>query len=127
MSSNQILSENYYEFYLERRRFGGVDRRPTELEYQALVTLAQQSKFPSLALIIMLCREQGLRVHEAVRLSRADAEKALRESFLTVRGKGGLLRQIPLQTQSICVLQDAKQQVNRGEKLLFHQIKKHIK
>lgn len=64
LSSNQILSENYNEFHLERRRFGGVDRRPTELEYQALVTLAQQSNSTSLALIIMLCREQGLRVHE---------------------------------------------------------------
>lgn len=117
LSSNQTLSENYNEFHLERRRFGRVDRRPTELEYQALVTLAQQSRTPSLALIIMLCREQGLRVHEAVRLSRADAEKALREGFLTVKGKGGLIRQIPLQVQSISVLQDAMQQVNRGEKL----------
>ena len=65
----------------------------------------------------MLCREQGLRVHEAVRLSRVDAEKALREGFLTVKGKGGLIRQIPLQTQSFSVLQDAMQQVNRGERL----------
>lgn len=124
LSSNQILSENYNEFHLERRRFGGVDRRPTELEYQALVTLAQQSNSSSLAVIIMLCREQGLRVHEAVRLSRVDAEKALREGFLTVKGKGGLIRQIPLQTQSFSVLQDAMQQVNRGEKLFVLQDQK---
>ncbi|QPQ29404.1 hypothetical protein [Lysinibacillus sp. JNUCC 51] len=42
LSSNQVVSEKYINFNLERRRFGGIDCRPTELEYQALISLAKQ-------------------------------------------------------------------------------------
>lgn len=117
LSSNQVLSKKYLDFHLEKRKFGGINRQPTEFEYQALVTMASQSKNPEMANIIRLCRELGLRVHEALRLSRADAEKALRDGSLTVKGKGGLIREVPLPAIAVTILKEAMKSVERGEKL----------
>jgi len=117
LSDNKTLSEKYQEFSLDRRSFGGVDRRPTEMEYQSLLNIARESKNPEMADIIFLAREQGVRIHEAVRLSRTDAEKSIREEVLTVKGKGGLIRQIPLKEQSKAILKDAMNRVDRGQKL----------
>ncbi|GEL06206.1 tyrosine-type recombinase/integrase [Rummeliibacillus stabekisii] len=117
LGSNQALTKKYLNFNLEKRKFGGINRQPTELEYQALVTLARQSINPEMANIIQLCRELGLRVHEVVRLYRADAEKALRDDFLTVKGKGGLIREVPLSNHAAIILKDAMQSVERGDKL----------
>lgn len=69
------------EFSLESRQFGGVDRRPTGTEYEALVNLAKQTKNPEMASIIILTRELGLQVHEAVRLNHIDVEKVLERAF----------------------------------------------
>lgn len=117
VSSNQKLKEKYPEFELERRRFGGVNRRATEFEYQAIVTLAANSNNPKLALIIQLARELGLRVHEAAKIDRAAAEKALRTDYLTVKGKGGLVRDVPVPPIAVTILKSAMEQVDRGEKL----------
>lgn len=87
------------------------------MEYQGLLNIARNSKNPETADIIFLAREQGLRIHEVVRLGHSDAEKAIREDFLTVKGKGGLIRSIPLREQSRTVLQDAMKRVGRGHKL----------
>ncbi|WP_425332865.1 integrase domain-containing protein [Bacillus aerius] len=62
-----------------------------------MVSLASKSNNPKLAIIIQLARELGLRVHEAVKIERAAAEKALRTGYLTVKGKGGLVRDVPVQ------------------------------
>lgn len=124
LSDNKILSENYPEFLLERRSFGGVDRRPTQMEYQNLLLMARSSKNPETADIIFLAKEQGLRIHEIIRLDRADVEKALREGVLTVKGKGGLIRDVPLKEQSIGVLKDAMGRVERGHKLFVSENEK---
>jgi len=117
LSSNQTLSERYSEFNLERRRFGGVDRRPTNKEYYDLVELAKNTQNPSMAYIIILAREVGLRVHEAVRLNRSDAKKAIELKLLTVKGKGGLIRDIPLNEVAINALATSIKNIPRGEKL----------
>ncbi|XKO54656.1 tyrosine-type recombinase/integrase [Lysinibacillus fusiformis] len=117
LSSNQVLSEKNINFNLERRRFGGIDRRPTNLEYQAFISLAKQTRNPEIAFIIILGKEMGLRIHEAVRLSRSDVERAFRESFLTVKGKGGLIRQVPLNDVAITTLEAAIQNISRGQKI----------
>ncbi len=117
LSSNQTLSERYSEFSLERRKFGGVDRRPTNKEYYDLVELAKNTQNPEMAAIIILAREVGLRVHEAVRLSRTDAEKAISTNILTVKGKGGLIRDVPLNDVAIDALTMLLKNTQRGHKL----------
>ncbi len=126
ISSNQALTKKYMDFNLEKRKFGGINRQPTELEYQALVAMASQSKNPEMANIIRLCRELGLRIHEAVRLDRADAEKALRNGFLTAKGKGGLVREVPLPDIAVSILKESMKSIERGEKLFVpNELKAH--
>lgn len=124
ISNNQKLGEKFPEFELEPRKFGGVNRRATEFEYQALVTLATNSNNPKIATIIQLARQLGLRVHEAVKIDRAAAEKAIRFGYLTVKGKGGLIRDVPLSPISAIILKSAIEQVARGEKLF---VPNHLK
>jgi integrase/recombinase XerD len=124
LSDNERLKEKFPEFSLEKRSFGGINRRCTEAEYQALVNIAHSKGYEDTARMIQLMREQGLRVHEVTRLSRADAEKALRDGFLTVKGKGGLVREVPLRNVSRGILRDAMRNVDRGQKLF---VKPHEK
>jgi integrase/recombinase XerD len=117
LSENKKLTKCFPEFKLQKRSFGGVDRRPTEFEYQGLLNIAKASKRSEIAHIIQLAREQGGRVHEIVRLDRSDAEKALKENFLTFKGKGGLVRKVPLSEPAREILKKSISGVARGEKL----------
>lgn len=117
LSSNQTLSSRYSEFNLERRKFGGVDCRPTEKEYHELVNLVKDTKNPEMAAVIILARQMDLRVHEAVRISRTDVEKAFREGFLTVSGKGSFIREVSLNDVAKNTLETAIKNIPGGHKL----------
>lgn len=123
LPDNKELKEKF-NVNLERRVFGGVDRSWSNAEYQGMVTHAANLERLDVAHIIQLAREQGLRLHEAVRLDRAAAEQALREGMLTVKGKGGLVRSIPLREEGRAVLQEAMKDVGRGQKLFVPEEKK---
>lgn len=82
-----------------------------------MVALAANSNNPKLSYIIQLARELGLRVHEAVKIDRADAEKALRNGVLTVKGKGGLIRNVPINSTASTILKSAMSGIERGHKL----------
>lgn len=117
LSDNKNLAENYKEFSLEQRSFGGISRRATEMEYQGLVNLAHSLGRSEVTHIIQLAKEQGLRVHEVTRIGYQDAQKALRTNFLTVKGKGGLVREVPLKEQTRGLLKEAMTNVSPREKL----------
>lgn len=82
--------------------------------------------------VIILGKEMGLRIHKAVRLSRTEVERAFREGFLTVKGKGGLLRHVPLNDTAASTLKLAIKDVPRSQKLFVtltqkvHQVIQHI-
>lgn len=124
LSDNKQLAERFPEFILQKRTFGGIDRRPTEFEYQGLVNMAMASKRPETAHIIELARLQGGRIHEIVRLDRSDAEKALKEDFLPFKGKGGLVRKVPLRESAREILKEAMSGIGRGEKLFVGSVEK---
>ena len=65
-------------------------------EFEFLLNLAQDLGKMWIADILILGWELGLRIHEAVRLYRNDAERALVNGYLHIKGKGGKIRQIPL-------------------------------
>ena len=46
--------------------------------------------------IFMLGWYEGLRIHECFRIDTATAAQALREQTITIKGKGGLVRTLPL-------------------------------
>ena len=70
-------------------------------------------------LALYLARYAGLRIHECFRMDTAAAERALRENALTVKGKGGKIRIVPIEDDRITMmLQRLLDKTERGHKLL---------
>ena len=70
-------------------------------------------------LALYLARYAGLRIHECFRMDTAMAERALRENALTVKGKGGKIRIVPIEDDRITMmLQRLLDKTERGHKLL---------
>ena len=46
-----------------------------------------------------LARYAGLRIHECFRIDTATAERVLRENAITIKGKGGKVRTVPINEQ----------------------------
>ena len=86
---------------LERRRFGGVDRTWSGAEFNRMIGKAVAEHRDELAYAMYLARFAGLRVHEVYRLDTAAAEKALRDGEITVKGKGGKIRTVPVEDERI--------------------------
>ena len=70
-------------------------------------------------LALYLGRFAGLRIHECFRIDTATAEQALRENAITIKGKGGKVRTIPIEDERITThLKKQLERTERGQKLL---------
>ena len=69
-------------------------------------------------LALYLARYAGLRIHECFRMDTAAAEQALREQAVTVKGKGGKIRTVPINEQIAIALRRQLARTQRGYKLL---------
>ena len=70
-------------------------------------------------LALYLARYAGLRIHECFRIEHpATAEQALRENAVTVKGKGGKVRTVPINEQIALALRKQLDRTQRGHKLL---------
>ena len=67
--------------------------------------------------ILYLGRYEALRIHECFRIDTATASRALKEDAITVKGKGGLVRSVPLHPILIPRLQYHLEHTPRGKKL----------
>ena len=104
---------------LERRRFGQQDRTWTNSEFGKLIGRAMAEEREDYILALYLARYAGLRIHECFRLDTAAAERALRENALTVKGKGGKVRIVPIEDDRITMmLERLLDKTERGHKLL---------
>ena len=104
---------------LERRRFGQLDRTWSGPEFNRLLGKAMAENRDDFILALYLGRYMGLRIHECFRIDTAAAERALRENALTVKGKGGKVRTVPIEDERILMmLRKLLAQTERGHKLL---------
>ena len=104
---------------LERRSFGGVDRTWSETEFETMLDLALQGEREDYVLAFCLGRLAGLRIHECFRIDTAIAEKALRENAITIKGKGGKIRTVPIENERITLMLRKRLAVTkRGHKLM---------
>ena len=100
---------------LERRRFGQQDRTWTNPEFGKLIGRAMAEEREDYILALYLARYAGLRIHECFRMDTAAAERALRENALTVKGKGGKVRIVPIEDDRITMmLQRLLEKTERG-------------
>lgn len=105
-------------FDLERRKFGDVDRTWSRDEYKGLVRIALEAGRDDYAACIILAWELGLRVHEIMRIDTAIARDTIKNSVLTIKGKGGKVRRIPTnEKKAIDELRRFLGSVPAGEKL----------
>ena len=103
---------------LERRRFGGVDRTWSAVEFNRMIGKAVVENRDDIAVALYLGRFCGLRIHEVMRLDTAAAERALREDAVTVKGKGGKVRTVPIEDERVrSGLKRVLDQTERGHKL----------
>ena len=104
---------------LERRCFGQQDRTWTNPEFSKLIGRAMAEEREDYILALYLARYAGLRIHECFRMDTAAAERALRENALTVKGKGGKIRIVPIEDNRITMmLERLLEKTERGHKLL---------
>lgn len=102
---------------LKRRRFGGVDRTWSTPEYNWFVAKALNLNYNDYAALLCLGRYAALRIHECFRLDTAAVEKALKTGLLTIKGKGGLVREVPINDSIRIMLRDTLKVTPRGQKL----------
>lgn len=102
---------------LERRRFGGVDRTWSNREFNLFFITCINDGHEDYAAIACLSYYAGLRIHECFRMDTATAEQALRENALTIKGKGGKMRTVPINDTIRIELQKMLAVTPRGHKL----------
>lgn len=106
------------ELSLESRHFGGVDRTWSDEEFNRMIEKAVAAGRSDIACALYLGRYCGLRIHETMRIDTAIAEQALREDAITIKGKGGKVRTVPIEDERVRVgLRTMLKQTIRGHKL----------
>ena len=115
LPSNADLSD---QAPLERRKLQGTDRHWTPEQFTAFVTACREAGRTDYADIATLTFYVGLRIHEVCRLDTAAVEAWERTGLLTVKGKGGRVRSVPVTAAAAKqALRDRKAAVRRGHKL----------
>ncbi len=104
--------------FLGRRSFSKVDRTWSDGECSRMLRKALVLKRCDYILAFYLARYAGLRTHECFRIDTATAEKVLRDNAITVKGKGGKIRTVPINEPIALALQEQLNRTQRGHKLL---------
>jgi site-specific recombinase XerD len=84
------------EFELERRKFGVTDWKWSSAEFNKMLVRCFESNREDYEACIIIARYAGLRLHEVMRIDTAAARAALKNDYLTVKGKNGLIRSVPI-------------------------------
>lgn len=103
---------------LERRRFGDTDRTWSNAEFNRMLAKAMAEERDDFILAFYLARYAGLRIHECFRIDTAIAEQALREGAITIKGKGGKVRIVPINEPIKVGMRNCLDVTQRGHKLL---------
>ncbi len=104
--------------FLERRSFGKVDRTWSDGEFSRMLERALALERYDYILAFYLARYAGLRIHECFRIDTATAEKTLRDNAITIKGKGGKIRTVPINEPISLALREQLCRTQRGHKLL---------
>ena len=103
---------------LERRCFGGTDRTWSNIEFEKMLDMAKVADRWDYILAFYLARFAGLRIHECFRIDTATAEDALKNNSITIRGKGGKVRTVPINEQIAVTMKTQLDATRCGHKLL---------
>ena len=105
------------EFDLTRRKFGGVDRTWSDGEYNRMVFQCWKANRDDYVACMLLARYAGLRLHEVMRMDTAIARAALKNGYITIKGKGGKVRDVPINEAIQIELEKFLEIIPAGQKL----------
>lgn len=120
LSDNKELQQQYGIELTKTSQVNG-NRAWTADEYQGMMQIAKELRQENVADCLTLARTMGLRVTEAVAVSRAQAESALRTGLYTVQGeaKNGKHRQVPLSAAGKAIFERRLRYTERGNRLFI--------
>lgn len=78
----------------------GPDRAWEPEEIKKMQKLAMIEGQARIADMIQIAVDHGFRIHEVIRLERVDLQKGLKEGSIKIKGKGGLVRKVPVQNRA---------------------------
>jgi len=114
-------------FNLEKRKFGGVDRTWTDSEFSIMLLEALNINRDDWASCMSIARYAGLRLHEVMRIDTAIARRALKNGYITIKGKGGKIREVPINENIRVIFEKYLKLTPSGHKLFVPKGKKtHI-
>jgi site-specific recombinase XerC len=104
-------------FNLQKRQFGQKDRTWSQREFILFVAKAMELGREDYAAIFCLARYAALRLHECFRIDTQITSKAVKTGIITVKGKGGLIRDVPINLSIEIELKKLLAVTPRGRKL----------
>lgn len=102
--------------YAPKRAFHGIDRAWSNEEFTGMVNKAMELGRPLVTYALGAAYAQGLRIHEVMQIDHDRATKALHGGYITVKGKGGLWRDVELTDMGRRILEDAVKVTSRGRR-----------
>lgn len=111
------LPENS-ELHLERRSVGVANRAWLPDEISKACRTAQDMKRNDVLLALRIGTDFGLRIHEIAKLRTEQITDAIKNEALTVKGKGGQVRAVPVETEGQKKLLDLLEGYVRAKKLM---------
>jgi site-specific recombinase XerC len=105
------------ELNLEHRSFGKIDRSWSQREVMRFLLVCRTYEREDYATIASLAYYAGLRIHECFRIDTAIAANATKTGVITIKGKGGKIRTVPIDEPVISRLKEILDITPRGHKL----------
>ena len=93
--SRHVLPDNR-DLGMTKTPSGGKDLAWTEEEHQLMMEQAIRLDRQDVVLAMKLARLAGLRIHECARLTVGHIQDALKDGEVTIKGKGGRVRRVPV-------------------------------
>lgn len=100
----------------------GSNKAWNDTEVKRFIEYANNKNEFRYADMVNLSYSHGLRVHEVTRLDKSQLGDALEKGFLTVKGKGGLIRSIPLSNKEL--VERLYKETKSGEKVFINKEEK---
>jgi integrase len=122
LSDNKVLKEEH-GLVLEKTPQINGNRAWTNEEYLGMMAIVIQQGRQEIADVMELSRTMGLRITEAVAVSRAQVENALRTGVYQVKGeaKNGKHREVPLSKEARAIFEQRLASTPRGGRLFINQ------
>ena len=105
------------ELDLDRRAYGKEDRTWSYREFNLMIGECWKADRKDFEACIVIGRYAGLRIHEVMRIDTAIARAALQNGYITIKGKGGKVREVPINDTIRIELTDMLKVMPPGRKL----------